>query len=76
MSHWITRRDFPYFYQDISPFPPNAIVQVRSYFWPDVSDTIALARDLWWGYEEEGRSPGEGVIYMVRRLDKPRGDIK
>lgn len=59
-------------YQNWMPFPKDAIVQVRSAFFPDVPDSIGPASSFFWGYEQEFGDIGEGVICSARRLDKPR----
>ncbi len=74
MAEWIERRDSSMPFQNWDAFPPEAIVQARSAFYPDVADTIGLAKDLWWGYEQEFGEIAEGVIYKARRLDRPRRD--
>jgi len=68
---WLCRKDAPMPFQNWSPFPPDAIVQVRSAFHPEVSDNIGPAKSFWWGYEQELGRIGEGVIWKARRLDKP-----
>lgn len=70
MNWWLRYRDSSLPYQDHCPFPDDAIVQARSYFWPEVPDTIALAKHLWWGYESDFGEVGEGVIAKARRLDR------
>lgn len=73
-SEWLNRRDdasMPY--QTWRAFPPEAIVQVRSAFYPDIPDNIGPAGSFFWGYEQECGRIAEGVIWMTRRLDKPKG---
>ena len=71
MSEWLERFKVAAMpYQDWKPFPPEAIVQVRSAFWPDVPDAIGPAKHFWWGYEEEFGKASEGVIFRARRLDR------
>ncbi len=72
-TKWSKRWDSSMPFQDWKPFPEDAIVQVRSCYWPDVSDSIGPASSFFWGYEEELGEIGEGVITRARRLDKPRG---
>jgi hypothetical protein len=72
-SKWLNRRDdasLPF--QTWDAFPPEAIVQVRSAYYPDIPDAIGPARNFWWGYEEDLSEIGEGVIVKARRLDKPK----
>lgn len=72
-GRWINRRDFPYPYQDASPFCPNAIVQVRNAYG---DSRIGTSASFWWGYEREGSEIGEGVILLARQLDRPRASGK
>ena len=55
-------------YQNWNAFPPEAIVLVYNYYG---DRKIAIAGDLWWGYEEELGDIGEGVIAKAKRLDRP-----
>lgn len=71
MGDWLRRRDSALPWQDWRPFPPEAIVQARSQYWPDIPDTIAPAKSLDWGYARDFGMVGEGVIMTARRLDKP-----
>jgi len=68
----VHRTDAAMPFQTWSPFPPDAIVKVWSYF-SDVPPVIALAKDLWWGYETEMDDVSEGVIAKAARLDRPKG---
>lgn len=63
---WINRSDFPMPYQNVSPFPKNAIVQVKNTYGESL---ISVAKDLWWGYETFNE---EGTITIARRLDRPK----
>jgi hypothetical protein len=73
-SKWLDRlSDAPFPYQEWRPFPYDAIVQVRSAFYPDVPDAIGPAGSFWWGYEREMGGIGEGVIIKCRRLDRSKG---
>ena len=74
-ADWKRRRDEAMPYQDWHPFPPDAIVQVRSYFFPDVPDNIGTAGSLWWGYEYEMGEISESVIAQARRLDRPKAEM-
>lgn len=66
---WIMRRDFPMPYQDVSPYPKDAIVQIKNAY----GDTrTGTAGSFWWGYERECGEIGEGVIIQARRLCRPR----
>jgi hypothetical protein len=70
---WLSRfKDASMPYQEWRPFPENAIVQVRSAYFPEVPDCIGVSKSFWWGYEEECGSVAEGVISKCRRLDKPK----
>jgi hypothetical protein len=66
-SEWKIRRDSSMPYQEWSPFPPEAIVQIKNCYG---DSRIDQASKFWWGYE---RNNSEGVITRARRLDRPRG---
>ena len=69
MARWLTRRDdAPFPFQNWTPFPPEAIVQVRG----RNGSRIAVSKDLWWGYAEEMGDTSDGVILRARRLDRPK----
>lgn len=69
---WKMRVDAGMPYQAWKPFPPEAIVQVRSAYYPDVPDNIGPASSFFWGYETEFGDVAESVICKARRLDKPK----
>lgn len=62
-------RDAAMPYQNWQPFPSEAIVLVKNKFG---DRTIAQAKDLWWGYEQDLGCTSEGVIIEARRLDRPK----
>jgi hypothetical protein len=70
MGDYLARHEVASFpYQEWKPFPPEAIVQVKSSF--DGHPVIAQAKDLWWGWED-GLDGEESVIRYARRLDTPK----
>lgn len=67
MSEMKLRRNSSMPFQEWRAFPDDAIVLVKNAF----GDTrIDVAGNLWWWYEEEFGSIGEGVIVSARRLDR------
>lgn len=56
-------------YQEWNPYPPEAIVLVENSY---EDKRIGLAKDFWWGYEEDMGSVADGVIIKARRLDRPK----
>lgn len=75
MNDILFRRDAGMPFQNWAPFPPEAIVQVWSYY-DDMPSVIGPASSFWWGYEVDGDSVGEGVIASARRLDRPLASKK
>jgi hypothetical protein len=69
---WQRRRDSSMPYQHWCPYPDNAIVQVRSAYFPDVPDNIGPAGSFWWGYDVDLGDIAEGVIVASRRLDRKK----
>ncbi len=69
MSRWLNRLDHTWPYQDRSPYPPEAIVQIENAYG---DSRIGPAGTFWWGYERELGEVGEGVIIRSRRLDRPK----
>ena len=65
------RRDSFMPYQDWNAFPGDAIVLVRNAY---DDFRIGLAKNFWWGYEEDMGQVAEGVIVMAKRLDRPKGE--
>lgn len=65
---WCRRQDSAMPFQTWRAFPDDAIVQIRNAY----GDTrIGLAKDFFWGYEEEMGHISEGTIIRARRLDRP-----
>lgn len=52
--------------------PNGTIVQVRSFYHPDVPDNIGLVESFWWGYETDFGDVAEGVISSYRVLSKKK----
>jgi hypothetical protein len=66
---WKHRKASAMPFQIWRPFPPEAIVQVKS---KDGETKIGPAKTFWWGYETECGEIGESVILSARRLDRSK----
>ena len=66
---FIYRSNSSFPFQTWNAFPPEAIVLVYNAYG---DGKIDIAKNLWWGYERELGSIGEGVIVKAKRLDKPK----
>jgi len=65
----LERRNSSFPFQTWNAFPLEAVVLVKNAYGESKVD---LAKNLWWGYEQEMGSVSEGVIVKAKRLDRAK----